>query len=46
MTLLKTIMRFGKKKEKELRGLNHIRKLKMSSTAKMKLRLNGLKMEH
>ena len=45
MTLLKIIIRFGKKKEKELLGLNHTKKLKMLNTAKRKLELSGLKME-
>tara|TARA_B110001452_G_scaffold87528_1_gene71546 strand:- start:2569 stop:2721 length:153 start_codon:yes stop_codon:yes gene_type:complete len=38
-------MLFGKKKEKELHGLNHIKKLKTLSIVKMKLELNGTKME-
>jgi len=37
-------MLFGKKREKELLGLNHTRKLKMLSTVEKKLELNGLKM--
>ena len=38
-------MLFGKKREKELIGLNHIKRSKMLSIAKMKLELNGMKME-
>ena len=37
---------FWRKKEKELLGLNHTKKLKMLNIVKMKLELNGLKMEH
>ena len=36
-------MNFGEKKEKELLGLNHIKKLKMLNTAQKKLRLIGFK---
>ena len=39
-------MSFGRKKEKELLGLNHIKKLKMLNIVKKKLKLNGMKMEH
>ena len=39
-------MSFGKKKEKEYLGLSHTKKLKMLNTAKKKLELNGMKMEH
>ena len=46
MTLLKIIMLSGKKKGKELLGLSLIKKLKMLNIVKMKLELNGLKMEH
>ena len=38
-------MSFGKKKEKEYPGLNHIRKLRTLNIAKKKLELNGMKME-
>ena len=38
-------MNFGKKKEKELRGLSLIKKLKILSIVKRKLELNGMKME-
>ena len=38
-------MSFGKKKEKEFPGLNHIKKLKTLNTVKKKLELNGMKME-
>ncbi len=37
---------FGEKKEKELRGLNHIKKLKMLNTAKKMFILSGTKMVH
>jgi len=39
-------MNFGKKKEKELLGLNRIKKLKMLNIVLKKLKLSGLKMEH
>jgi hypothetical protein len=39
------MMDFGKKKEKELVGLNLIKKLKMLNIVQKKLRLNGSKME-
>ena len=39
-------MYFGKKREKELHGLNLIKKLKMLNTVKMKLKLSGMKMAH
>jgi hypothetical protein len=39
------MMDFGKKKEKELVGLNLIKKLKTSNIVQKKLRLNGSKME-
>ena len=39
------MMSFGEKKEKELLGLNHIRKLKMLNTVPKKLISNGSKME-
>ena len=39
------MMVFGKKKEKELPGLNLIQKLKMSNTVKLMLKLNGTMME-
>ena len=45
MSLLKIITLFGKKKEKELLGLNHIKKLKMLNIVRMKLELNGMKTE-
>ena len=40
------MMTFGKLREKELPGSNHIKKLKMLNTVKKKLELNGMKMEH
>ena len=39
-------MNFVKNKEKELLGLNRIKKLKMLNIVLKKLKLNGLKMEH
>ena len=42
---LKIMMVFGKKKEKELSGLNLIKKLKMLNTVKKMLKLNGFMME-
>ena len=46
MTRSKIIMHFGKKREKELLGSSHTKKLKMLNIVKTKLKLNGLKMEH
>ena len=46
MSLLKTIMHFGKEREKELLGLNPTKKLKILSTAKRKSELNGMRMVH
>ncbi len=37
---------FGEKKEKELHGLNHIKKLKMLGTVKKMFISNGTKMGH
>ena len=37
---------FGKQKEKELLGLNYIKKLKILNIVKKMLELNGMKMEH
>ena len=39
------MMGFGKKKEKELPGLNLIQKLKMLNTANQMFTLNGFMME-
>ena len=46
MNLSKIIILFGRRKEKELHGLNHTRKSKMSNIAKMKLELSGMKTVH
>ena len=39
------MMSFGKKREKELLGLSHTKKLKTLNTARKKLELTGFKME-
>jgi len=39
------MMNFGKKKEKEFHGLNHIKKLKMLNTVKKKFESNGMRTE-
>ena len=39
-------MSFGKKKEKELLGLNLYKKLKDVKYSKDELKLNGMRMEH
>ena len=46
ITLLKKMMTFGEKKEKESLGLNLIKKLKILNLAKPMLRLNGFMMEN
>ena len=46
MIQLKTMMYFGKRKEKELLGLSLTKKLKMLNIVKLMYVLNGMKMEH